>query len=223
MAADDRPTKFQDLLLYFAENMSNSDFKNIKFRYEGEISRNRLERITYPCKLFSELQSRNIIGIDKIDELKKLVKNCMDNNEDFADRIDQFEKELKSKTVTQHRKDETELHDAEVPEESVDQPSSEATPSRDLQKETELLTYQLGENWKSFFRHIDITAQEIYYKTQDNPNDLKKTISACLKYWLTEKASGKTDEEIRKAWITALKDLDRNDLAHQLQSIKNNQ
>ena len=223
MAADDRSTNFKDLLLYFAENISGSDFINMKFRYEGKISRYRLERITHPTQLFSELQSRSIIGIDKIDELKMLVENCMDNNQDFADRIDQFEKELKSKTVTQHRKDETELHDAEVPEESVDQPSSEATPSRDLQKETELLTNELGENWKSFFRHIDIPESEICSKADENSNDSKKAISSCLYSWLCDVPSFVSDEVIRKAWITALEGLNRNELAHQLESIKNNQ
>ena len=87
MAADDRSTNFKDLLLYFAENISDSDFRNMKFRYVGQISKDRLERITHPTELFSELQSRNIIGIDKIDELKKLVKTCMGGKLQFIDAV----------------------------------------------------------------------------------------------------------------------------------------
>ena len=204
MAADDRSTNFKDLLLYFAENISDSDFRNMKFRYDGQISRSRLERITHPAELFSELQSRRIIGIDKIDELKKLVKTCLDNRQQFIDAVIQFEQK-------------------KFTAESIDQSSSVTTPTHDLQKETELLTYQLGRNWKFFFRHIDLEDSIIYYKADENRNNLREAIYACLQYWLTEKASGKTDEEIRKAWITALERLNRNDLAHQLESIKNNQ
>ena len=107
--------------------------------------------------------------------------------------------------------------------ESIDQSSSVTTPTHDLQTETELLTYQLGRNWKFFFRRIDIDEATISYKADENRNNLRDAIYACLQYWLTKKASDKTDEEIKKAWITALKDLDRNDLAHQLESIKDNQ
>ena len=204
MAADDRSTNFKDLLLYFAENISDNDFKNMKLRYEGKISRSRLERITHPAQLFSELQSRRIIGIDKIDELKKLVKTCMDGKQQFIDAVIQFEQN-------------------KFTAESIDQSSSVTTPTHDLQKETELLTYQLGRDWQVFFRCIDLEDSIIYYKADENRNNLEEAIYACLQYWLTKKASDKTDEEIRKAWITALKELDRNDLAHQLESIKNNQ
>lgn len=91
MEGEPRKSAFRLLLLNLSENISEKDFKNIKFLCDKYISKSRMEKITYIIELFDELISRHIIRFDKTDQLRRLIEKCTDKKLEIIQMIDQFE------------------------------------------------------------------------------------------------------------------------------------
>ena len=99
MAENKISPEFKDLLVYLAENMIDRDIINIKFRYDGILSKIHLEKKDN-IELLYALKDNGIIGIDKIDELENIVKICTDKNERLLRRITGFKQSVVSSSNT---------------------------------------------------------------------------------------------------------------------------
>ena len=99
MAEKNFSSEFHDLLVSLAENMKDRDIINIKFRYDGILSKIQLEKKDNIDLLYA-LKDKEIIDIDKIDELENIVKICTGKNDRLLRRITGFKQSVVSSSNT---------------------------------------------------------------------------------------------------------------------------
>ena len=87
--SDQMSRQYLPFLLKLGDNLKNDDLERIKFLLNKKIPARKLEQINQPCKLFSSLEERGLLGPDKLGELRQLLEDMERPN--LVDMVDEFE------------------------------------------------------------------------------------------------------------------------------------
>ncbi|XP_064192326.1 protein FADD [Anguilla rostrata] len=178
---------FSPVLLQISEDLSPENVEQIKFLCP-DIGKKRLEKINNGIQLFQCLREMNKIGPDNTKFLRSLLNSI--KRADLLEILSNFE-------TYGSGPQEVQLH-----------PDERAK----LDIATDVLSEQLGKNWRRYGRKLGITDPKLEHISVKHPFDLQEQTVALLREWRKMRgAEAKVDDLIK-----ALRSCDLNLTADQL-------
>ncbi|KAL3875399.1 hypothetical protein ACJMK2_033349 [Sinanodonta woodiana] len=204
---------YRAMLIELASKIRPDDLRNMLFALKEVIKKRESEKIKTAIDLWDALEDREYIGRDNLEQLKHLLRSCMDGRTDGLRIVEDYE----AKRAQQRQQ----LPFTELPNSQSPQivyvnlpphliPNPAQRTQNDLSKEINFLTRNLGRNWRFFMRALGVDDTVIEH-VEGQYRTVRDQIYYCMQEWIQDQKQGATKERI----IQALRDssVERNDLA----------
>ncbi|KAL3875400.1 hypothetical protein ACJMK2_033349 [Sinanodonta woodiana] len=220
---------YRAMLIELASKIRPDDLRNMLFALKEVIKKRESEKIKTAIDLWDALEDREYIGRDNLEQLKHLLRSCMDGRTDGLRIVEDYE----AKRAQQRQQlPFTELPNSQSPQivyvnlpphlipnpaqrtqngmSYSDYAKQQTGNKTDLSKEINFLTRNLGRNWRFFMRALGVDDTVIEH-VEGQYRTVRDQIYYCMQEWIQDQKQGATKERI----IQALRDssVERNDLA----------
>lgn len=198
------------MLVSLSKLLKDDEFRTMKFLCSEFIKKREMESVESIMDLWENLESKEKIAPNNLTFLKDLLNNACNGRQDVFRIIQEYENNSRNPEVLAHRQNPAILNQHTGSTPAYMQKSSPVINLRGMKREIDILTQQLGREWRFFMRALGVSDREMVDIEEDCPRNMREQIYRCLVLWVSDDRHNPSKDKI----INALRDscVERNDI-----------